>query len=110
MTEYKFNGPKDKADGTRTLILEGSLVNPEKWVDIGGTVDLSEAEHEEHKATFSFTKVSDQDSGEEKKDEDDEKSDLDKKKEQADQQADSAPKTGAEAGPNPSGGVKRPGR
>lgn len=59
-TDYKFGGSKTPGDGTNRLVLEGTSVNPDRYVDVGGTIELSDDEVKElRERGFSFTKTSD---------------------------------------------------
>jgi hypothetical protein len=44
--DYKFLGMKADWDRTNRLILEGTSTNPERYVDRGGTIKLSDEEAE----------------------------------------------------------------
>lgn len=59
-TTYKFNGPKKQGSSTSRIIVEGSTMNPVRFADIGGSVDLTEAEHKDLSQTYKFSKVSDE--------------------------------------------------
>lgn len=68
-TTYRFKGSKRQGDNTERLILEGSVEDPKRFVDRGGTVELSDDEVTELRASkYEFVKVSDEqaesDSGE----------------------------------------------
>lgn len=52
---YRWNGPKNKTDGSERLILEGGSVNPERYVDLKGEIDLSQEEYDQLSKTQRFS-------------------------------------------------------
>lgn len=56
-TTYRFNGSKQPGVRTRRLILEGTHDNPERYVDRGETIGLTEEEHASLSKSYKFTKV-----------------------------------------------------
>ena len=70
-TTYKFNGSKQSWDKTSRLILEGSSgeAEPARYVDKGGTIELSDEEYESLKGSYKLSRVGDEQTpqGEEQK-------------------------------------------
>jgi hypothetical protein len=66
---YKFTGMKDLGTHVDRIIVEGSTSNPERYVDLGGTIELTEEEASDlkasgHKLTKQSEESSKDDSGE----------------------------------------------
>jgi hypothetical protein len=61
---YKFGGSKTEGREVSRLILEGSSTNPTRYVDLGGSVELTDEEYERFKGSYKLRKTDD-DGGEE---------------------------------------------
>lgn len=56
-TSYKFGGSKVPGSEVNRLVVKGSSTNPDEYVDVGGTVELSDEQVEQYrKSGLKFTK------------------------------------------------------